>query len=70
VDVSVEVDPGGDLTLRVADNGIGIPPDARRSGLRNLAQRADKLGGELRLGPAGPAGAGTELTWRVPREGR
>ncbi len=70
VDVSVEVDPGGDLTLRVADNGIGIPPDARRSGLRNLAQRADKLGGELRLGPAGPAGTGTELTWRVPREGR
>jgi signal transduction histidine kinase len=70
VDVSVEVDPAGDLTLRVADNGIGIPADARRSGLRNLAQRADKLGGELRLIPAGPAGTGTELTWRVPRGGR
>ncbi|HEY4465269.1 MAG TPA: GAF domain-containing protein [Streptosporangiaceae bacterium] len=70
VDVSVEVDSAGDLTLRVADNGIGIPADARRSGLRNLAQRADKLGGELRLAPAGPARTGTELVWRVPRQGR
>jgi signal transduction histidine kinase len=70
VDVSVEVDSAGNLTLRVADNGIGIPADARRSGLRNLAERADKLGGELRLGPAGPARAGTELIWRVPRQGR
>ena len=70
VDVSVEVDPAGDLTLRVADNGIGIPAGARRSGLRNLAQRAEKLGGELRLGPGGPAQAGTELIWRVPRQGR
>ena len=73
VDVSVEVDGDGNLTLRVADNGIGIPPDAQRSGLRNLAQRADKLGGELRLGPASPpgrAGPGTEVTWRVPRSRR
>jgi signal transduction histidine kinase len=70
VDVSVEVDSAGDLTLRLADNGIGIPADARRSGLRNLAQRADKLGGELRLAPAGPARTGTELIWRVPRQGR
>jgi signal transduction histidine kinase len=70
VDVSVEVDPAGDLTLRVADNGVGIPADTRRSGLRNLAQRADKLGGELRLAAAGPEGTGTELTWRVPRGGR
>jgi signal transduction histidine kinase len=70
VDVSVEVDSAGDLTLRVADNGIGIPGDAQRSGLRNLAQRADKLGGELRLGPSGPGRTGTELTWRVPRQGR
>jgi two-component system, NarL family, sensor histidine kinase DevS len=70
VDVSVEVDPAGDLTLRVADNGIGIPAGARRSGLRNLAQRADKLGGELRLAPPGPARTGTELIWRVPRQGR
>ena len=70
VDVSVEVDSASDLTLRVADNGVGIPAGARRSGLRNLAQRAEMLGGELRLGPGGPAQAGTVLIWRVPRQGR
>jgi signal transduction histidine kinase len=69
VSVSVEVDADGDLVLRVADNGIGIPPGVRRSGLRNLAQRADKLGGELRLVTAGAPGTGTDLTWRVPRPG-
>jgi signal transduction histidine kinase len=66
VDVSADVDAAGDLTLRVADNGAGIPPDVHRSGLRNLAQRAEKLGGELRLGPADVTGTGTELVWRVP----
>ena len=40
-----------------------------RSGLRNLAARAEKLGGELRLEPADPDAAtpGTRLEWRVPR---
>jgi len=66
VDVSVDVDPDGFLTVRVTDNGVGIPPDGRRSGLRNLRLRAEKLGGELRLGPADAAGRGTELVWRVP----
>ena len=55
VDVSVDVDPDGILAVQVTDNGIGLPPDGRRSGLRNLAARAEKLGGELRLGPADPA---------------
>jgi signal transduction histidine kinase len=69
VDVSVDVDPDGILAVQVTDNGIGLPPDGRRSGLRNLAARAEKLGGELRLGPADPAASssGTRLEWRVPR---
>src|SRR5271170_3626742 len=54
VDVSVDVDPDGILAVQVTDNGIGLPPEGRRSGLRNLAARAEKLGGELRLGPADP----------------
>ena len=66
IDVSVDVDAEGFLIMRVADNGVGIAPDGRRSGLRNLRLRAEKLGGELRLGPAGADGAGTELVWRVP----
>jgi signal transduction histidine kinase len=68
VDVTVDVDPDGMLTVLVTDDGIGIPPDGRRSGLRNLARRAEKLGGELRLEPADPGAArpGTRLEWRVP----
>jgi signal transduction histidine kinase len=45
VDVSVEAE--GDLVLRVTDNGVGIPPDVHRSGLANLAKRAERLGGSL-----------------------
>jgi signal transduction histidine kinase len=52
----------------VTDNGTGLPADGRRSGLRNLASRAEKLGGELRLETAYPGAAspGTRLEWRVP----
>jgi signal transduction histidine kinase len=68
VDVTVDVDPDGILVVQVSDNGIGLPPDGRHSGLRNLAARAEKLGGELRLGPPDPAASapGTRLQWRVP----
>ena len=68
VDVTVDVGPGGMLTVQVTDDGTGIPAEGRRSGLRNLAGRAEKLGGELRLGPADPGAAtpGTRLEWRVP----
>jgi signal transduction histidine kinase len=69
VDVTVDTDPDGLLTVQVTDDGIGIPADGRRSGLRNLARRAEKLGGELRFEPATPGAArpGTRLDWRVPR---
>jgi signal transduction histidine kinase len=69
VDVTVDVDPDGILALQVTDDGTGIPADADRSGLRNLARRAEKLGGELRLQPAYPGAPapGTRLEWRVPR---
>jgi signal transduction histidine kinase len=68
VDVTVDVGADGMLTVQVTDNGTGIPADGRRSGLRNLAARAEKLGGELRLGPADPAAPapGTRLEWRIP----
>ena len=68
VDVMVDVDPDGILAVQVTDNGNGLPPEGRRSGLSNLAGRADKLGGELRLSPADPGAArpGTRLEWRVP----
>ena len=66
--VDVSVDCGSDLVLRVRDNGKGLGQSTRRSGLANLAERASRLGGELRVGPA--EGGGTDLEWRaaVPRE--
>jgi signal transduction histidine kinase len=54
----------GTLTLTVADNGRGIPENGRTSGLRNLAERADKLRGTMTL-ESSPA-TGTRLTWHVP----
>ena len=57
---------GGELVLRVCDDGVGPPaPDQPRGhGLDNMATRADKLGGSCDIGPARPRG--TEITWRVP----
>ncbi len=68
VDVTVDVSADRMLTVQVTDNGTGISADGRRSGLRNLASRAEKLGGELQLSPADPGAAspGTRLEWRVP----
>ena len=65
--VDVIVSAGDELTLRVRDNGVGIKPGGRRSGLRNLQARAAGLGGSLAIGPA--PGGGTELLWRVPLAG-
>lgn len=69
VDVTVDTDGDGMLSVQVTDNGTGIPASGRRSGLRNLAQRAEKLGGDLRLEAAHPDASkpGTRLRWRVPR---
>ncbi|MFC8796628.1 GAF domain-containing protein [Promicromonospora sp. NPDC057138] len=57
-----------DVVLTVSDDGVGVPPGAPRSGLRNLARRADELGGSLVVEPVDPdaARAGTRLVWRVP----
>ncbi|MDQ0935408.1 signal transduction histidine kinase [Streptomyces turgidiscabies] len=41
---------GREIRLSVTDNGVGIPPGGRRSGLRNMAERAEQLGGRLELG--------------------
>ncbi|GAA3841515.1 GAF domain-containing sensor histidine kinase [Streptomyces chiangmaiensis] len=62
-DVSLSTD-GHELLLTVRDNGAGIPPDGRRSGLRNMAERAEQLGGRLEWDC--PPDCGTTLVWRVP----
>lgn len=65
VEVELAVEKGG-VVLRVADDGRGIDPDARRGyGLDNLEQRAAQLGGGMTL-ESGASGRGTVLLWRVP----
>lgn len=63
IDVVVRAS-GADLELTVRDNGSGIPDGGRRSGLRNLAHRAEGLGGALTIHTA--PGQGAELIWHVP----
>ena len=62
--VDVTVEAGSDLVLTVRDNGSGIKATTRRSGLGNLTQRAELLGGTLEV--SAPQGGGTELIWRAP----
>jgi GAF domain-containing protein len=72
VSVTVDIIQAGSapaLSVLVRDNGHGIPEGGRRGGLRNLAERADKLGATLRIStPAPETGqeAGAELEWQVP----
>jgi signal transduction histidine kinase len=61
----VEVEVSDDeLTLRVADDGIGLPSDRHESGLRNARRRASTLGGTFELMANQPRG--TVFAWRVP----
>ena len=54
----------GRLSLTVTDFGVVIREGGRRSGLRNLSERAAKRGGEVAL--EAPRGGGTRLVWSVP----
>jgi signal transduction histidine kinase len=62
-EVVLETD-GREVRLTVTDNGVGIPPEGRRSGLRNMTERARNLGGDMEIAPA--EGGGARLVWRAP----
>ncbi|GII54171.1 histidine kinase [Planotetraspora thailandica] len=62
-DVTVRAGEGW-LTLVVEDDGVGVPAGGRRSGLRNIEERAQALGGSSAVEPAEIGG--TRLRWRVP----
>ncbi|MFC9550512.1 GAF domain-containing sensor histidine kinase [Rhodococcus sp. NPDC056960] len=61
IDISVAADD--DLTVTVADDGIGIADGARRSGLDNLDRRAEQCGGTCTVDAVD---VGTVVSWRVP----
>lgn len=65
--VEVEVAVGDDVVLRVRDDGRGLGEGTAGAGygLRNMAERAEGLGGRFVIGPGGPGG-GTVVEWRVP----
>ena len=49
--LNITIDVGGELRLQVDDDGRGIPVDVgRRSGLKNLEERRDRVGGQVDLG--------------------
>ena len=64
--IRLQVD-GTHLALTVQDDGVGIGPATRRSGLANLRRRAERLGGTLEVSE--PTGGGTRLCWRAPLAG-
>ena len=55
---------GGRLMLQVADDGRGLGPTERRSGLANMRRRAEAHSGSLEITSAEPTG--TTLCWSVP----
>jgi signal transduction histidine kinase len=56
---------GGDwLVVTIGDDGRGIDPGATRSGLRNMQERAEGLGGGCTV--ECPVEGGTVITWSVP----
>jgi len=62
--VSVTVQVSDVLRLVVSDNGGGMPAAVQESGLRNIRERAQMLGGSCTV--KSTKGAGTILSWTVP----
>lgn len=60
----------GEVILRVADDGRGLPPGALASatGIRGMRERAMLIGAHLSIGA--PEAGGTELVLRVPLDAR
>ena len=61
--LTVSVSVTDEVEVVVTDDGCGLPPVTVRSGLANLADRAERRGGRLSTVAAGP---GTEIRWTVP----
>lgn len=63
IEVSVNV-TANNVTVTIDDDGVGVGEPAHRSGLSNMAQRAQILHGSFSL--EGAENTGTRLVWCVP----
>lgn len=63
IEVSVEV-TAKNLSVIIDDDGVGVGDPIRRSGLLNMQERAEILGGTFEVESAGHTG--TRLVWCVP----
>jgi PAS domain S-box-containing protein len=65
--VRIAVSVAADVTLTVADDGVGVPAEVLGGrGLINMAERARDLGGDFTISPE-PSG-GSLLVWQVPAQ--
>ena len=65
--VVITIAAGDELRVVVADDGHGMGEATSTGlGLRNIRQRAERLGGNVDLGTSREGG--TRLTWHVPLE--
>jgi two-component system sensor histidine kinase DevS len=68
VEVFLDVGVDDGVRLRVVDDGRGIPADpANGNGLRNITERATRLGGHCHV--SARSQGGTLVEWRVPYAG-
>jgi signal transduction histidine kinase len=65
--VTVTVSADDEIRVVVADDGCGLRPGTVRSGLTNLAARAERRGGRL---TAAGSRRGTQVSWTVPQSRR
>lgn len=63
--LTIEVSVADMFTVDITDNGCGVPVNnARRSGLANMARRAEQLGGACEI--VSPPEGGTRVHWTAP----
>jgi signal transduction histidine kinase len=62
--VEILLETGEDIALTVRDDGRGVPEGAVHSGLLNMRERAEQLGGTCVVESS--PDAGTAVVWRVP----
>jgi signal transduction histidine kinase len=69
-ELAVELEYAQDLTMRVSDNGVGIPASLisrgkdGHYGLQGMRERAERIGGKLKV--TSSANSGTEITIVIP----